>query len=156
GIVFVFPDGRMGLLEGGPQNTLHCQTLDLVPELQAYAVKERVWIRKRLMPLCPDQSARLTAFAIASEGKRFALRRMLGQVTPFRSRGPIRTRWLGGPHPGRSRYFCSEAVVEACVFSGLVDPATARPAATYPRDLFFGRSVNPFLDCYLNLSLSAW
>src|SRR5262249_46883112 len=73
GIVFVFPDGRMGLLEGGPQNTLHCQTLDLVPELQAYAVKERVWIRKRLMPLCPDQSARLTAFAMASEGKRFAL-----------------------------------------------------------------------------------
>jgi hypothetical protein len=58
----------------------------------------------------------------------------------------VRTRWVGAPHGERRSYFCSELVVEACIAAGLTDPATARPAATYPRDLFFDRSPNPYLD----------
>jgi hypothetical protein len=45
-------------------------------------------------------------------------------------------------------------VVEACVAAGLLDPVTSRPGAVYPRDLFFGRSTNRYLDEHLDLS--AW
>jgi hypothetical protein len=152
GIVFARPDGRMALLEGGPNNTLHCRVLELLPQLEGYAAHERVWIRRRCAPLTAEQSAALTAFALAADGKRFALWRMFGQLTPFRSRGPLRTEFVGGPHGDRVSYFCSELVTEACVAAGLLDAETARPAAMYPRDLFFGRSRNPFIDRHLDMS----
>lgn len=155
GIVFALPDGRMALLEGGPHNSVRCEILDLIPELQSYAVAERVWIRRRSVPLTAEQSARLTAFALKVEGKPFAVFRLLGQLTPFRSRGPLRTQFVGGPRGGeRWGYFCSELVAEACVAAGLFDPVTTRPAATYPRDLFFGRSRNAYIDQHLDMS--AW
>jgi hypothetical protein len=154
GIVFLRPDGRPALLEGGPNNSLHCHALDIIPELQGYADHERVWIRRRCVPLTDEQSAALTAFALSVEGKRFALVRMLAQITPFRSRGTWQTEFVGGPHGDRVSYFCSELVTEACVAAGLLDPGTTRPAAMYPRDLFFGRSNNAFIDKHLDMS--AW
>jgi hypothetical protein len=59
---------------------------------------------------------------------------------------------VGGPHGNRRSYFCSELVTEACVAAGIMDPATTRPAATYPSDLFFDCSLNPFLDKNLKLA----
>jgi hypothetical protein len=155
GIVFSRPDGRPALLEGGPNNSLHCHALEVISQLQGYAEHERVWIRRRCVPLTPEQSAALTNFALSAEGKRFALWRMLAQVTPFRSRGDWRTEYLGGPHGcDRCSYFCSELVTESCVAAGLLDPCTTRPAAMYPRDLFFGRSTNAYIDKHLDMS--AW
>ena len=75
----------------------------------------------------------------------------MGQVTPFRARGPLRTWIVGKPHGDRDDWFCSELVTESCVAAGLMDAATARPAATYPRDLFYGRSFNLYLDKHLCL-----
>ncbi len=152
GIVFAWPDGRLALLEAGPHNTLRCRSKELIGQLQSYACFERVWVRRRQIPLTPEQSAELTAFAMSKEGTRFALVRMFGQLTPFRSRGPWRTCFLGASDGDRCGYFCAELVMEACVAAGLVDLATARPAATYPRDLFFGRSRNPYIDKHLDLS----
>jgi hypothetical protein len=77
--------------------------------------------------------------------------RLVGQLTPFRSRGPVRTWFVGGPHGERRSYFCSELVMESCIAAGLVDAATTRPAATYPRDLFYGRSLNCYLNTHLDL-----
>jgi hypothetical protein len=154
GIVFLRPDGRPALLEGGPNNCLHCRALELIPQLQGYAEHERVWIRRRCEPLTAEQSAALTAFALSADGKRFALWRMFGQLTPFRSRGHWRTEYVGGPHGDRRSYFCSELVSEACVAAGLLDGCTTRPAAMYPRDLFFGRSTNAWIDAHLDMS--AW
>jgi hypothetical protein len=151
GIVFLRPDGQPALLEAGPNNSLHCHAMDLIPELQGYSTHERVWIRRRRVPLTEEQSAALTAFALAVEGKPFALWRMFGQLTPFRCRGS-RTECTGGPHGIRYSYFCSELATEACVAAGLLDPATTRPAAMYPRDLFFGRSTNPYIDEHLDMS----
>jgi hypothetical protein len=81
--------------------------------------------------------------------------RLGAQLTPFRSRGPLRTFFVGGPHGARCNFFCSELVMESCVAAGLVDPARSRPAATYPRDLFLDHSRNLFLNRHLDL-LPCW
>jgi hypothetical protein len=152
GIVFARPDGSPAILEAGPNDTMWVRTLDLLPHLHEYTVAGKVWIRRRCVPLTPEQSARLTAFALAQDGKRFALCRLAGQLTPFRSRGPIRTCFVGRPHGDRRSYFCSELVMEACVAAGLLDPKRTRPSATYPRDLFYGHSLNPFLNHHLDIN----
>jgi len=107
GIVFARPDGSLAVLEAGPNDTMWVRTLDLLPHLREYAAAGYLWIRKRRVPLTPDQSARLTAFALEQDGKRFALPRLGVQLTPFRSRGPLRT-WFMGKPSGSSRraYFC--------------------------------------------------
>jgi hypothetical protein len=152
GIVFQRSDGRMALIEAGPFNSLRVEIMDPVEHMREHVCAgDKVWVRRRCMPLTPEQSQRLTAFLERQDGKPFAAARMLAQVTPFRVRGPVRTCFLGGPHGDRSHYFCSELVVESCVAAGLMDPATARPGATYPRDLFFGRSINWYLDRHLDM-----
>ena len=52
----------------------------------------------------------------------------------------------------RWRGFCSELVTEACVAAGLLGPERTRPAATYPCDLFYGRSWNLFIDRHLDVN----
>lgn len=152
GIVLACPNGRLVLLEAGPHNTFHCGLADVVPQLHSYAVIERVWIRRRRIPLTAEQSDCLTAFALCANGKRFAVLRMLAQTTRFRSRGPLLEWGFGGPHGERSSYFCSELLGEACVAAGLLDPVMTRPAAMFPRDFFFGRSDCAFIDQYLDMS----
>ena len=150
-IVVARCDGSLATLEAGPNDTIWVKSLDLLPHLKEYADKGPVWIRKRKTPLTTEQSALLTQFAERQEGKRFALGRLLVQLTPFRDRGPFRTAVLGGPHGERKSYYCSELVLEACVAAGLVDPATTRPSATYPHDLFFDHSHNPYINKHLPL-----
>jgi hypothetical protein len=151
GVVFCRPDGTLGILEGGPHDTLHCRVLDALPHLGSYEAEGRVWVRRRSCPLTPEQSARLTEFALASDGKRFALGRLGVQLTPFRTRGPVRTAFVGKAYGDRDSYFCSELVIEALVYAGLLDPRTARPSATYPRDIFFGASPNPYINKHLTM-----
>jgi hypothetical protein len=153
GIVFAKPDGSMGILEAGPFNTIWVRAMDLDFALNKHTERdEKSWIRRRRTPLTPEQSECLTKWAMAQDGKRFAVFRILGQITIFRSRGPLRTYFMGGPHGERSSYFCSELVMESLVHIGLVNPEDTRPAATYPRDLFFDDSVNPFMKEHQNLS----
>lgn len=152
GVVFAQPDGSMAVLEGGPYDTLRIRVLDCLPHLRTYEQRGIIWIRQRITPLTAEQSACLTEFALKQDGKRFALARLGGQLTVFRSRGPLRTYFMGGPHgPDRPSYYCSELATEALVAAGAVDPARARPSATYPRDLFMDHSCNPFLNKYFKL-----
>jgi len=152
-IVFSFPDGTLGILEAGPHDTLKCRTLEALPHMATYEVEGRVWVRRRAVPLTPEESTRLTEFALAVDGRKFALARLAGQLTPFRTRGPIRTHWTGKPRGlEQDNYFCSELVTEACVYAGLIDPSTARPSATYPRDLFMDHSLNPSLRRHFKLA----
>jgi hypothetical protein len=155
GIVFRRPDGTMAILEGGPQDTLLCRTVDWLPNLRQYEQKGRAWVRRRAVPLTAEESCRLTTFALENDGKIFALARLGVQLTPFRTRGPVKTTFVGKPHGDRYSYFCSELVCEACVAAGLLDAQTTRPTATYPRDLFLDRSLNPHLNRHLKLA-PAW
>jgi hypothetical protein len=146
------PDGQMGLLEAGPHDQNFIGLAPAVEHLASYEPDGPVWIRKRRVPLTCEESARLAEFAQLQMGKKFAVWRMCAQVTPLRSRGNIRTRWLGGPHgPDRWSYFCSELCMETCVYAGLLDPATTRPAATYPHDIFMDQSNNRWLNQWLKL-----
>ncbi len=145
-IVFARPDGSPAVLEAGPFNGLRVETLDPMTVLLGHERRgERVWVRQRRVPLTAEQSCRLTEWALAQEGRRFAAGRMLRQLTPVRCRGPW-TGYVGGPHGQRSSYFCAELVMESCVTAGLVAPEEARPTATYPRDIFLDRSDNRFLN----------
>jgi hypothetical protein len=153
GIMFRRSDGRMGLIEAGPFNSVTVEVMDPIEHMRAHVhAGDKVWVRRRAVPLTPEQSARLTAFVEAQEGKPFAVWRLMGQVTLLRSRGPIRTWFMGKPHGCRDSYFCSELVTESCVAAGLLDPETARPCATYPRDLFYDHSFNWYLNTHLKLA----
>lgn len=151
GVVFAFPDGRLGLLEAGPHDTIRCECLDLAPHLRSYEKEGRIWVRQRRVPLTCEQSEALTAFALRQDKKWFALARLGGQLTPFRSRGPIKT-YFTRYHGERRTYWCGELAMTACVEAGLLDPATTRPTATYPRDFFFDRSLNLYNNTHLDLS----
>lgn len=144
-IVIARSDGRLAVLEAGPNDTMRCSLLDMLPHLKEYADKGPVWIRKHKATLTAEQSACLTDFAERQNGKIFALQRLGWQLTPFRDRGPLRTAFMGGPHGDRRTYYCSELVLEACVAAGLVDAKTTRPSASYPHDIFFDKSFNPYI-----------
>jgi hypothetical protein len=151
-VIFARPDGSLAIAEAGPNDTIWVNALDMLPHLCEYAAKGPVWIRKRKCPLTSEQSCKLTEFACRQVGKRFALGRLAGQLTPLRSRGPLRTYFVGGPHGDRCSYFCSELVTESLVAAGAIDRATARPAATYPHDLFYDQSYNLYLSHHLPLA----
>jgi len=152
GIIFKRRDGTMAVLEGGPHDTVRCRSLDALPHLKSYEAEGRVWIRKRAVPLTDEQSENLTQWAEGQDGKIFALQRLAFQLTPFRPRGPF-TAYYGKPcgHK-RNTFFCSELVMESCCAAGLVCRETARPSATYPRDLFFDSSINPYINKHLKLA----
>jgi hypothetical protein len=152
-IAFRRKDGTMAILEAGPHDTMHLETLDAVPHLKSYEEEGRVWIRRRTTPLTPEQSDKLTEFAMSADHKRFAIIRLGQQLTVLRMRGPVRTYFMGEPHGfDRSSYYCAELVMEALVAAGVADPETTRPAATYPRDIMLERSLNPYLNKHLKLS----
>ena len=76
---------------------------------------------------------------------------MCAQMTVLRSRGPLRTYWMGSPDLDKSSYFCAELCMTACVAGRLLDPERTRPSATYPHDIFMDESLNPFLNKYQKL-----
>jgi hypothetical protein len=155
GLVIILPDGRPATLESGPHDTLFVKVLDFRENLGQYLEEgESIWIRRRKTPLTDEQCKLLTDFALRQDGKLFAWGRVIGQLTPLRSRGPW-TEWVGGPHGGdRFSYFCSELALESLVATGLLDPRRTRPAATYPCDLFYGTSTNAFINEHLDINAS--
>jgi hypothetical protein len=154
GLIIMRQDGSLATLESGPHDTLWVKVLDLQENLGQYEDEgETIWVRRRKTPLTAEQSQRLTDFAMTQNGKLFAWGRVIGQLTPFRSRGPW-TSSVGGPHGNRFSYFCSELVLETLVAAGMLDPSRTRPAATYPCDLFYGKSSNSFINENLDINAS--
>jgi hypothetical protein len=144
GIVVTMADGKLGVLEAGFNDTTWTRITPLEYRLAQYSGS--IWVRERFVPLTPEQDARLTAFALVAQDTRYATGRFALQLTPFTGRGPVRTALARGPREPGNRLFCSEAILEASVYAGVVDPRTTRPGATYPQDLFYDRSWNPYID----------
>lgn len=133
GIVVRKPDGRLAVLEAGPDDTLHVYVLDLRPRLLTF--KGILQVRRVKRCLTADESARLTAFAQAQDGKRYAVWRLLLQGTPLKTRGgPLRDS-LAHTLFNRNRWLCAEIAVTAAAVAGLTDPQQVRGSATYPLDI---------------------
>jgi hypothetical protein len=153
-LVVTMPDGRPGMLEAGFSFTPFTRLTPLDYALNLYA--GRVWVRPRQTPLTPEQDRRLTEFAVTADGGKYNMGKFANQLTFFRSRNPVVTRFVGKPvGPGRS-YTCVQIVVEALVYAGAVDARTARPSATYAQDLFYDRARNPYIDRHPPLAGLGW
>ncbi|MCE9530651.1 MAG: CHAP domain-containing protein [Planctomycetes bacterium] len=144
GLVVRMEDGRLGIIEAGYNETLWVRLNPLDERLPIY--KGILWIRQRKTPVSETESRLLTEYAETINGRRYSVIRLLTQLTPFRTRGPIRTAFLAKPKGYRSTYICSESVLEALVHAGLINAETTRPSATFPRDLFFDQSPNPYIN----------
>jgi hypothetical protein len=153
GIVVRQVDGQLASLEAGYNDTIWVKMIPLAERLHEF--KGKVWVRRRLIPLTERESERLTEFAQGACHKLFAVHRLLLQGTPLRCRGIVRTYFVGKPQGMKPTFMCSECVVEALVYADLLDEETSRPAATYPRDLFFDSSPNRYLNRHFKLA-PAW
>ena len=157
GIVLAQPDGELQLMEAGPFDKVQVEMMDPYEHMSQHAAAgDRVWVRRRKVPLSPEESARLTAFACAQNGKPFApgavVRPVDAAACPRSNKDLVRRRARGD----RPRWFCSELVTECCVAAGIMNRATARPTATYPSDLFWGHSYNLYLNSHLDDLERGW
>lgn len=141
GIAVARPDGGVVILET-PVIGAKVALLDPCPRIEEY--KGRVWTRRRITPLTPEQSEKLTSFAWTQAGKKYDYLGLacLPVKMPFRM---LPGSSESGKHP--SRFFCSELVLTACIEAGLIDGRKVHPGGAAPEDL---RS-----DMYLDLS-SGW
>ncbi len=153
-LVVTMPDGRLGVLESGFSFTTWTRVTPLDYCINLYA--GHVWVRQRETPLTPEQDRRLTEFAAMADGKEYNLRKFAMQLTLFRSRNPVVTRFTGKPVGPGHEYMCVQIVVEALVYAGLVDAKTSRPEATYAQDLFYDRSRNPYIDRHPPMAGRGW
>lgn len=130
-IVVQRPDGSLGMLEA-PGLNYPVMISDIPSRLPASHGK--TWVRRRCVPVTPEQSACLTAFACAQEGKPYSA---IGFILP--SFGlPLRkltTRCLTAEQLDHDRWICSSIVAAACAASGLLDPCKIRPRLVDPADL---------------------
>ncbi len=146
GVVVRLPCGTPAVAEAGGEGVFSTRVTPLDQRIGQYGCS--VWVRRRCVPLTAEQSCRLTEFALAADGTRYAWGRGIGMGARFGARGPLRTYCFGQPRGCGKRYFCGEFVVEALAYAGAVDPATARPGAVLPRDLFFDTSANPYFNSH--------
>lgn len=153
-LVVTMPDGRPGMLEAGFSFTPFARLTPLEYGLNLYA--GHVWVRRREIPLTPEEDRRLTEFAVMADGGKYNLKKFANQLTLFRSRAPIVTRFAGKPVGPGHEYTCVQIVMEALVYAGLIDAKTARPSATYAQDLFYDRSRNPYIDRHPPLAGRGW
>jgi hypothetical protein len=153
-MVVTMPDGRPGMLESGFSFTPITRLAPLEYGLNLYA--GNVWVRPREMPLTPEQDRRLTEFAVMADGGGYNMKKFANQLSFFRSRAPLVTRFAGKPVGPGHEYTCVQIVVEALVYAGLTDARTARPSATYAQDLFYDRARNPYIDRHPPMAGRGW
>ncbi len=140
GIVVKKEDGNLAVLEAGPDDTIWVTIQDLKTRLPKFVedYQGTITVRRSRQELSAAQSEALTKFALAQDGKRYAILRLLIQGTPLRFRGPIRELFLARTDLDRSSWICSELVVAAGTVAGLF-PDTVKSNVTYPLDLVNNR-----------------
>ena len=146
-----------GLIEAGPFDKVQVEMMNPYQHMSQHAaLGDRVWMRRRQVPLSPEQSGAVDRLCLCPGGQAVRPGAVVRPVDAAPHRGPIKTWFVGEPRGDRPRWFCSELVTECCVAAGIMDRATARPSATYPSDLFWGRSYNLYLNCHLDDLERGW
>lgn len=134
-LIFRKSNGEFATAEAGPNDTLHCRVLPLLPRLQGF--DGTLHIRRVKTPISKEREAALAEWAEAQAGKRYALGRLLLQVTPIRCRGPVRRDVFGKTYTDRSSYMCAELAMAGGTVAGLFDPIRQPGNAIYPRDIIY-------------------
>lgn len=130
-------NGTLAVLEAGPDDTVWVKLLDLGPRLEQFHrdfPKGVILIRRCKTLLTHKQSAALSRFAHAQDGKRYAVLRLLAQGTSIRARGPLEP-LLAKTDLERDSWICSELSVACGAVAGLLNGKQIHANATYPRDL---------------------
>jgi len=137
GIVVKKPDGKLAVLEAGPDDSVRVKLLDIDKRLPQFQedFKGLIRIRRCRKMLAEEDSKALTKFAVAQDGKGYAVGRLLLQGTPFRERGPKDDMAKGKTILDRDRWICSELAVAAGTVAKLFDPKVVHSTVAYPRDL---------------------
>lgn len=146
GIVVRKPDGQLAALESGPDDTLHVYVLELIERLHTF--KGVLQVRRVKRCLTPEQSRCLTNFAMAQEGKRYAMWRLLLQGTPCKTKGGPFRNWCAHTLYDRRRWLCAEIVVTASALIGLTDGDKIRGSNTYPLDIIDNSKHPELADVY--------
>jgi hypothetical protein len=136
GMVVRRANGALAVLEAGPDDRIWVELRDVIPRLHQFRndYNGTITIRRCKVKLNRFQSAALTRFAEAQNGKRYAVLWLLAQSTPLRSRGTLEP-WLGKTSTDRDTWICSELAVAAATVVGLIDPSVVHSNVAYPRDL---------------------
>src|SRR5262249_18408840 len=114
--------------------------VDVLPRFKNYP--GCVLIRRPRRTLTPCESQKLTEFALAQQGKDFAVGRLALQITPFNCRYGLRHTWFAHTYFDRHRWICSENAVAAATIAGLMDPKKHPANCMYPRDLAFDETYD--------------
>jgi hypothetical protein len=129
------PDHTPAILEAGPDFITRIYILEPLRRMRAYP--GTIMIRRPRQPLTSQQSEALTRFALAQEGKDYALARLMLQGTPLRCRSGLRKTCFAHTCMDRNRWTCSELTAAAGVAAGLLDRRRFPANAMYPRDFCY-------------------
>jgi hypothetical protein len=135
GIVFRKGDGTLGILEAGTDAVMKVFIFELEPRLHDF--DGTILVRRLRKPLSEEQSVPLRDFAVAQEGKPYAVGRLIMQATPLRPRNTLFSQYFGRTVLDRDRWICSELVVASATVAGVLDPKTYPANAMFPRDLCY-------------------
>jgi hypothetical protein len=142
GMVIHREDGAPVLLDlTGPTVVgAHVSVIAIPPRLAGF--HGTIMVRRLRRPLTAAQSAALTHFARAQEGKVFAVERLALQATPFRPRIGLRRYCFGRTYLDRRRWLCSELVVAAACTAEVLATDQYPANAIYPADLAYDEWVD--------------
>jgi hypothetical protein len=135
GIVFYRKDGTTAILEAGTNAVMKVFIFDLDSRLHDF--DGTILIRCPRKPLSKEQADRLCEFAIAQEGKPYALGRAVMHANPLRPRSGWFPQTFGKTVLDRDRWICSELAVAAATTAGLLDPNLHPANMMLPRDLCY-------------------
>jgi hypothetical protein len=135
GMIFCKKDGSLAILEAGTNAVMKVFIFDLEPRLHDF--DGTILVRRLRKPLAPEQAAKLHDFAVAQEGKPYALVRAILHASPLRPRNPAFTNPFGRTVLDRDRWICSELAVAAATAAGVLDPTVHPANMMLPRDLCY-------------------
>jgi hypothetical protein len=135
GIVFLKEDGTPAILEAGTNAVMKVFVFDLSPRMHGF--DGTILVRQPRKALTPEQAQQLREFALAQEGKPYALGRAILHASPLRPRDPIFMQPFGRTVLDRERWICSELTVAAATAAGVLDPNLHPANMMLPRDLCY-------------------
>jgi hypothetical protein len=134
-ILFHKEDGTPAVLEAGRNGVLKCFVTDASTRMHKF--DGTILVRRLRKSLTPEQAKQLTDFAMAQEGKPYALSRAIMHASPLRPRDPGLLRIFNRTVLDRESWICSELAVAAATAAGVLNENDHPSNMMLPRDLCY-------------------